>query len=118
MASRVDALLARFKTGQRRALQVQADARQEREDKLAKADAGGWWVRVGRRPIVLEDAQHAAARVAASQQIGRQWQWSVECGVASDGCVCLTESQVGRSGPQRHQMEVAAAVAGAQAQET
>ena len=40
MSSRVDALLARFKTGQRRALQVQADARQEREDKLAKTEGG------------------------------------------------------------------------------
>jgi hypothetical protein len=39
--SRVDALLASFKQGQRKALQLQAEARQEREEKLAKAAAGG-----------------------------------------------------------------------------
>ena len=35
--SNVDAVLARFKASQRKALNVQADARQEREDRLAKA---------------------------------------------------------------------------------
>ncbi|EFN56136.1 hypothetical protein CHLNCDRAFT_144778 [Chlorella variabilis] len=39
--SRVNALLASFKQGQKKALHVQAEARQEREDKLAKAAAGG-----------------------------------------------------------------------------
>ena len=39
--SRVNALLASFKSGQKKALQLQSDARHEREDKLAKASAGG-----------------------------------------------------------------------------
>lgn len=38
--SRVNAILESFKQGQRKALQVQAEARQEREEKLAKAAAG------------------------------------------------------------------------------
>ncbi|KAL4448542.1 hypothetical protein ABPG75_005761 [Micractinium tetrahymenae] len=39
MSSRVDQVLAKFKQGQKAALKVQADARQEREEKLAKAAA-------------------------------------------------------------------------------
>jgi hypothetical protein len=38
--SRVNALLASFKQGQKKALVLQSEARQEREDKLAKAAAG------------------------------------------------------------------------------
>lgn len=38
--SKVSAVLAQFRKGQKAAIQVQAEARQEREDKLAKAEAG------------------------------------------------------------------------------
>lgn len=37
--SRVDAVLAQFKNRQKKALNIQAEARQEREERLAKADA-------------------------------------------------------------------------------
>ncbi|PSC73507.1 transcription initiation factor IIE subunit beta [Micractinium conductrix] len=39
--SRVQDVLAKFKQGQKAALRVQSDARQEREDRLAKAAGGG-----------------------------------------------------------------------------
>ena len=47
----MNALLAQFKKGQKNAIAVQAEARQEREERLAKAEqtggrwagGAGWW---------------------------------------------------------------------------
>lgn len=56
MSSYVDQVLAKFKQGQKAALKLQTEARQEREEKLAKAAAGGHScehpLRPSRRPLL------------------------------------------------------------------